>query len=171
METRREGLKRANTWVLFNTRELLLQVPRAHIDRSCTNLLSQRHAKSSTHLLRIHKLFIASPAYRLGHFSLSSFDPKRYRMSLPRRAHQAALVGAAAVAVATSPFPLPESPRCCSFAAASGFKGLFGSYPTALTIPRPLVRPSRNRILSPAARNSGLCTNRKATVALSPVRI
>lgn len=75
METRREGLKRANTWVLFNTRELLLQVPRAHIDRSCTNLLSQRHAKSSTHLLRIHKLFIASPAYRLGHFSLSSFDP------------------------------------------------------------------------------------------------
>ena len=44
-------------------------------------------------------------------------------------------------------------------------------YPNAFTTPNPFVRPSLNSMRSPADRNSGRWTKRKATVARSPVRM
>lgn len=67
---------------------------------------------------------------------------------------------------------------CCSTSSVTLFSssgalisGFLGSYPTDFTIPRPLVRPSRNKRRSPGAMYSGRWTKRKATLARSPVRI
>lgn len=77
--------------------------------------------------------------------------------------HTAFTSSAPATAV---PFPSPS--LTTSSPDPSGFEV---SYPTLLTIPNPFVRPSLNSNLSPGAKYSGLCTNRKATVARSPVRM
>lgn len=113
-----------------------------------------------------HEDNIAGPASHDSELTLYHSRPS------PDKAHTAVGVAeTAGAAIGALPFPPSTTSDFVLSFAASGFRGKLGSYPTALTIPRPFVLPSRNNIRSPTARNSGRCTKRNATVALSPVRM